>query len=182
MQPEFDKVDAIKTYDDLASYFAYVNKYDVCVPLSLFVYQDFKNPTVYTLYTWQEGLGLPDRDYYLKDDERSKQIRAPYVEHISKMFDLAGLPDAEKASATIMSIETAIAEKHLEKEKTRDLVSLYSMFPTDTFSNIMPSLNWSAYPQEAGMKDEKNLGVLVRPPFTIGKRNMGVLGSLNYAG
>ncbi|CAM4250731.1 M13 family metallopeptidase [Zobellia nedashkovskayae] len=161
LQPEFDKVDSINNYDDLASYFAYANKYGISVPLTLFVYQDLKNPTIYTVYTYQGGLGLPDREYYLKDDDRSKEIRAKYVEHIKKMFDLAGLQAAEKAAVTIMSIETAIAEKHLEKEKTRDLVSLYNMFPTDTLSNIMPNFNWTGYLEEAGIKDEKNLGVLM---------------------
>jgi len=161
LQSEFDKVDAIKNYDGLAAYFAYANKYGINVPLSLFVYQDLKNPTIYTVYTWQAGLGLPDRDYYLKDDERSKEIRAKYIEHISKMFDLAGLPDTEKASATIMSIESSLANEQMEKEKTRDLVSLYNMFPIDTLSNIMPNFNWSVYLEEAGVKDEKNLGVLM---------------------
>lgn len=161
LQPEFNKVDSINNYDDLASYFAYANKYGISVPLTLFVYQDLKNPTIYTVYTYQGGLGLPDREYYLKDDDRSKEIRAKYVEHIKKMFDLAGLQAAEKAAVKIMSIETAIAEKHLEKEKTRDLVSLYNMFPTDTLSNIMPNFNWTGYLEEAGIKDEKNLGVLM---------------------
>ncbi|MBT2160863.1 M13 family metallopeptidase [Zobellia barbeyronii] len=161
LQPEFDKVDSINNYDDLATYFAYANKYGISVPLTLFVYQDLKNPTIYTVYTYQGGLGLPDREYYLKDDDRSKEIRAKYVEHIKKMFDLAGIQAAEKAAVKIMSIETAIAEKHLEKEKTRDLVSLYNMFPTDTLSNIMPNFNWTGYLEEAGIKDEKNLGVLM---------------------
>ncbi|MGB1309285.1 MAG: M13 family metallopeptidase [Oceanihabitans sp.] len=161
LQPELDKVDLIKNYDDLASYFAYANKYGISIPLSLFVYQDLKNPNIYTVYTWQAGLGLPDREYYLKNEERSKEIREKYVEHISKMFDLAELPDAKNAAATIMSIETALAEKHLEKEKTRDLVSLYNMFPTDTLSNIMPNFNWNNYLKEAGIETEKNLGILM---------------------
>lgn len=161
LQKDFDKVDAINNYDDLAAYFAYANKYGFSVPLSLFVYQDLKNPTIYTVYTWQGGIGLPDREYYLKDDERSKEIKLEYVEHIAKMFDLAALPDSKKSSEIVMALETKLAEKHMEKEKTRDLVSLYNMFPVDTLSNIMPHFNWSAYLEEAGIKDEKNLGVLM---------------------
>ncbi len=161
LQKDFDKVDAINNYDDLAAYFAYANKYGFSVPLSLFVYQDLKNPTIYTVYTWQGGLGLPDREYYLKDDDRSKEIKLKYVEHIAKMFDLAALPDSKKSSELVMALETKLAEKHMEKEKTRDLVGLYNMFPVDTLSNIMPHFNWSAYLEEAGIKDEKNLGVLM---------------------
>ncbi len=55
-----------------------------------------------------------------------------------------------------MGLETKLAEKHMEKEKTRDLVSLYNMFPVDTLSNIMPSFNWTAFLGEAGMENRKN--------------------------
>ncbi len=161
LKAEFDKVDAIGTYDELATYFAYANKYGINAPLSLFVYQDLKDPTIYTVYTWQAGLGLPDREYYLKDDERSKEIQTKYVEHIEKMFDLAGLPNGSKAAKTVMDLETSIASKHLEKEKTRDLVGLYNMFPVDTLANIMPKFNWTNYLTEAGLADQKKLGVLM---------------------
>ncbi|PIB29033.1 peptidase M13 [Maribacter sp. 4U21] len=161
LKAEFDKVDAIGNYDELATYFAYANKYGINAPLSLFVYQDLKDPTIYTVYTWQAGLGLPDREYYLKDDERSKEIQTKYVEHIEKMFDLAGLPNGSKAAKTVMDLETSIASKHLEKEKTRDLVGLYNMFPVDTLANIMPKFNWTNYLTEAGLADQKKLGVLM---------------------
>ncbi len=161
LKAEFDKVDAIGNYDELATYFAYANKYGINAPLGLFVYQDLKDPTIYTVYTWQAGLGLPDREYYLKDDERSKKIQTKYVEHIEKMFDLAGLPNGLKAAKTVMDLETSIASKHLEKEKTRDLVGLYNMFPVDTLANIMPKFNWTNYLTEAGLADQKKLGVLM---------------------
>ncbi|MBD0778130.1 peptidase M13 [Maribacter sp. ANRC-HE7] len=158
---EFSKIEGIKDYDELATYFAYGNKYGINVPMSLFVYQDFKDPTIYTVYTWQSGLGLPDRDYYLKDDERSKEIKAKYVAHIEKMFGLANLPNGASAAKTVMALETKIASKQLEKEKTRDLVSLYNMLPVDTLSNIMPNFNWSNYLEEAGLGNQDKLGVLM---------------------
>lgn len=161
LQSEFDKVDAIGNYDDLATYFAYAGKYGINAPLGLFIYQDFKDPTIYTVYTWQSGLGLADREYYLKDDERSKEIQAKYVAHIEKMFGLAGLPNGDNAAKAIMDLETKIASKHLEKEKTRDLVGLYNMFPVDTLSNIMPKFNWSNFLKEAGLEKQEKLGVLM---------------------
>ncbi len=161
LKAEFDKIEAIASYDDLATYFAYANKYNINVPLGLFVYQDFKDPTIYTIYTWQSGLGLPDREYYLKEDDRSKEIRARYVEHMAKMFDMAGVANAEASASSVMGLETKLAEKQMEKEKTRDLVSLYNMFPVDTLSNIMPSFNWTAFLGEAGMEKQEKLGVLM---------------------
>ena len=161
LKQELMKVDSIETYDDLARYFAYAKKIGVGVPIEVFIAQDFKNPTVVTAYTEQGGLRLPDREYYLKDDERFKGIRAKYVEHIEKMYDLAELPDGKNAAQRIMSLETRIAEKHLEKEKVRDLVALYNMFPTDTLHNIMPHFNWTAYLKEAGLENQDKLGVLM---------------------
>ncbi|MGB5647390.1 M13 family metallopeptidase [Muriicola sp.] len=161
LKAELEKIDAIASYDDLATYFGYANKVSINVPLGLFVYQDFKDPTIYTIYTWQSGLGLPDRDYYLKEDDRSKEIRAKYLEHMAKMFDLGGVANGEAAAKTVMGLETKLAEKQMEKEKTRDLVSLYNMFPVDTLKNIMPSFNWTAFLAEAGMEKQEKLGVLM---------------------
>jgi putative endopeptidase len=161
LKAEFDKIAGINSYDDLATYFAYANKMGINVPLGLFVYQDFKDPTIYTVYTWQSGLGLPDREYYLQEDDRSKEIRSKYVMHIEKMFDLAGLPDAAAAASKVMALESKLAAQHLEKEKTRDLVSLYNMFPVDTLPNIMPQFNWTAYLSEAGLADQQKLGILM---------------------
>lgn len=161
LKEELAKIDALVNYDDLATYFAYANKYGTNVPLGLFIYQDFKDPTIYTVYAWQSGLGLPDREYYLKADDRSKEIRAKYLEHVEKMFGLASFENGKTAAKTVMALETKLAEQHMEKEKTRDLVSLYNMFPVDTLSNIMPKFNWSAFLGEAGLAKQEKFGVLM---------------------
>ncbi len=161
LKAEFEKIDALNDYAELAEYFAYANKNNINVPFALFVYQDFKNPEIYTVYLWQSGLGLPDREYYLKTDERSEEIKTKYVEHIGKMFDLAGLPDGTTAATTVMALETTLAEKHLEKEKTRDLVSLYNMLDVATLPDVMPDFNWSGYLKEAGLDKQEKLGVLM---------------------
>lgn len=77
------------------------------------------------------------------------------------MFDLAGLPDGTKAAKAVMNLETKIASKHLDKEKTRDLLGLYNMFPLDTLSTIMPKFNWTNFLAEAGLSKQENLGVLM---------------------
>lgn len=161
LQPEFEKIDALNGSDDLAAYFAYANKYGFNVPWGLFIYQDFKDPTIYTVYTWQSGLGLPDREYYLKDDDRSVEIRGKYQDHIAAMFGLAGLDNGEAAAKTVLEFETALAQRHLEKEKTRDLVSLYNMFPVDTLPALLPAFNWNIYLEEAGLSEQDKLGVLM---------------------
>ncbi len=73
------------------------------------------------------GLGLPDRDYYVKDDERSKEIRAKYVAHVARMFALLGdAPGAAQAgAATVMRIETALAKASLTRVEQRDPYKLF---------------------------------------------------------
>ncbi len=161
LKSEFEKIDAISNYDELAVYFGYANRKNTKVPLGLFVYQDFKNPDVYTVYTWQSGLGLPDREYYLKTDERSEEIKGKYVEHVAKMFDLAGLPNGAEAAKTVMALETTLAKEHLEKEKTRDLVSLYNMLEVSTLPEVMPDFNWTGFLKEIGLEKQEKLGVLM---------------------
>ena len=161
LKEEFEKINGLSTSDDLAAYFAYGNKYGINVPWALFIYQDFKDPTIYTVYTWQSGLGLPDREYYIKEDDRSVEIREKYQEHIAAMFDLADLDNGADAAQTVLEFETALAERHLEKEKTRDLVGLYNMFAVDTLPALLPSFNWNKYLEEAGLAEQDKMGVLM---------------------
>ncbi len=123
LQAELAKIAALDNYQDLAVYFAEANKLGINVPITLHQYVDMKDNSIYMMYTWQGGLGLPDREYYFKDDEKSEEIRQAYVQHIRTMFDLAGLPDGESAAQTIMALETRIANEHMLKEKTRDLAA-----------------------------------------------------------
>ena len=161
LKKEFDQIDAIKDYRELDTYFAYANKNGINVPLGLFVYQDFKNPEIYTVYLSQSGLGLPDKEYYLKTDKRSEEIKSKYIEHIGKMFGLAGLPDGAKAATTVMALETKLAEKQMDKEKTRDLVSLYNMLEVSALPEVMPDFNWTGYLKEAGLEKQGKMGVLM---------------------
>ena len=70
--PEFKKIDAIANYSDLAAYFGYANKSGVNIPFAIGITEDFKDPTQYMLYTWQSGIGLPEREYYFLEDAKSE--------------------------------------------------------------------------------------------------------------
>lgn len=160
LQAEFAKIDEIASYDDLATYFGYANKYGYSVPVSLFFYQDFKNPEVFTTYLVQSGLGLPDREYYVKTDARSKAIQDGYLRHIGIMFSIADLNSSIETSKMVYNLEKKLAEKHLEKEKTRDLVALYNMIEKDKLSDLMPKFNWNNYLTELGINSQDKIGVL----------------------
>ncbi len=160
LEPEFAKIDALENYQQLAEYFADANKMGVAVPFVLSQDVDFKDAGHYMMYTYQSGLGLPDREYYLEDDARSEGIRKAYVAHIAKMFDLAGLPDGEKAAAMIMALETRIAAQQMKKEQTRDMVALYNKIPLAELPQLMPDFGWDTYLHEAGISAIDGLVVM----------------------
>ncbi|HEA22109.1 MAG TPA: M13 family peptidase [Pricia antarctica] len=161
LQKEFDKIDAIADYDALNTYFAYAIKRGINAPLGMYVEQDFKNPEIYTVYINQSGLGMPDKEYYLKTDKRSEEIKVKYMEHIGKMFDLAGLGNGTSAAATVMDLETKLAEKQMDKEDTRNLVENYNMIATDSLPEIMPDFNFQGFLKEAGLEKQDKLGVMM---------------------
>ncbi len=110
-------------------------------PLQQIILTDYKDPNTYAFYLFQSGLGLPEREYYLAEDAKSKEIRTKYVDLIVKEFDLVRLPDGEKDSRAIMDLETKIAQQHMKKEDTRDIVKLYNPFPVDSLHAVMPNFN-----------------------------------------
>jgi len=148
---EIERIDALRNYEELAVYFAEANRIGIDMPFALAQYVDFKNPDTYMMYTWQGGLGLPDREFYFLEDEKSQEIRSAYVEHIAKMFDLAGYSDGLAAADMIMALESRMAAEHMKKELTRDMVALYNKIPTDELPELMPNFGWDAYLAEAGI-------------------------------
>ncbi|MDX2429144.1 MAG: M13-type metalloendopeptidase [Xanthomonadales bacterium] len=145
LEAEFAKVDALENHQQLAMYFAEENKVGVGQPFALGQYVDFKDPNTYMMYTWQAGLGLPDREYYFEEGERSDEIRAAYVSHIETMYEKAGLADGKEAANMIMALETRMAAEHMKKEQTRDMLALYNKVPLDELPELMPDFAWDAY-------------------------------------
>lgn len=156
---EFEKVNGLENHEQLAVYFTEANKIGVNVPFALSQYVDFKNPNTYMMYTWQGGLGLPDREFYFEEGDRSDEIRDAYVAHIEAMFGMAGLADGESAASMIMALETRMAAEHLKKELTRDMVALYNKISLDELPELMPNFSWEAYLTEAGVNNIDGLVV-----------------------
>ena len=159
LNEEFKKIEALSSVKDLASYFAYANKIGNTPPFSLGITEDFKNPKKYTLYTWQDGLGLPDREYYLQKDPKSVDIRTKYVAHIEKMLSIAGIADAKAKAAQIMALETLMASKQMKKEDTRDIAKLYNKYAIKDLNTLMPDFDWKTLLSEAGIKNPDTLMV-----------------------
>ena len=171
IQPELKAIDAIASYDDLAAYFGKANRAGVDIPFSVSVMSDFKDPTKHTLVTWQGGLGLPEREYYLSNDAKMTDIRQKYVAHIEKMFQLTNMPNAAESAAKIMALETALATQQMKKEDTRDIVKLYNVYAVKDLKTLMPDFNWTAMLKNAGVDREKKL-VVTQVDYTKSLNNL----------
>ena len=153
LQPELDRIDAISDHEDLAVYFAEVVKRNLDAPFGFSQFADLKDPKHYAMYLGQSGLGLPDREYYLKEDDASAELRNKYVVHIEKMFDLAGLAEGAAAAKTIMALETRLAEKNMTKEDSRNWSENYNKVALEDLPALMPKFNWDGYLAEGGLQD-----------------------------
>ena len=156
---EFKKINAIANYSDLAKYFGIANKYGNNIPFQMGVIEDFKDPTKYMLYTWQGGLGLPDREYYFLEDSKSKEIRSKYVIHIAKMLQLAKVENPTKLASQIMALETLMASNHMKKELTRDYGKLYNKYAIKDLNKLMPDFDWDSMLKSAGIFNQKNITI-----------------------
>ena len=165
LQEEFKKIDAIASPKDLAAYFSYANKIGNMIPLNIGIIEDFKDPKKYMIYTWQSGLGLPDREYYFMKDSKSVALRAKYLIHIQNMLKLAGLTDPKTKASQIMALETSIAAKHMKKEATRNMPGLYNKYAVSSLKALTPALDWNTLLREAGIKNLDSL-VVTQVAFT----------------
>jgi len=107
--------------------------------------QDSKHPTKNIVQFGQGGTSLPDRDYYLKDDDRTKKIQAAYKQYIVNLFTLTGTSeaDAQKNAETIFGIESKLAKAQLSRVAMRDPNKTYNRFAVTDFNKTTPHLNWS---------------------------------------
>jgi putative endopeptidase len=147
LAPIFAKISTIETVKDLLSTIAYLHTIGVDVLFSFGSMQDFQDSTIMIGTLNQGGLGLPDRDYYLKSDDKFKQIRKAYVEHIAKMFQLLG-DSAEKATneaQVVMDIETKLASASMSQVEMRDPHAIYHVKTITELDKTTANFSWSKY-------------------------------------
>jgi putative endopeptidase len=162
---ELERIDAIEDHDDLAAYFAAANRRGYPVPVAVDQNEDFRDPAHYMIYAWQDGLGLPDREYYSASDDASVDIRSKYLAHIATMFDLAGFDGGAAAAIEVMDLETRIAAAHITKEAARNWPENYNKVSLDKLNEVMPNFNWRGYIDEAGIQDIDGLVLMMTSYF-----------------
>ena len=130
---------------------------------------DAKNSKVMVAILAQGGLGLPDRDYYFRQDNDSVKTRAQYLDHVTRMFELLGdSPDnASKNARTIMRMETRLANVSFTNVDDRDAVKTYNKMNLDRLKTLAPGINWTRFVSDLGRPDIKEIDIM-EPSFVKG--------------
>lgn len=145
--PYFNKIDAVKSKDDLIKTIAYLQMNGVGNSFGVFAGQDDKNSANVIPNFYQGGITLFDRDYYLKEDDRSKDIRTKYVEHTAKMFMLTGIDagTSKNYAERILAFETEWAKNFMPRVSMRNPDSAYHKLTIEEFISMTPNINWKLY-------------------------------------
>ena len=166
LQPFFDQVNSISSKDDFIKTVAQFHKNSINTLFFFFSASDNKNAGMNIAQIYQGGVALPDVDYYTKDDDRSKEIRAKYIEHLKFMFILLGDEDdvAAQNAQTVLRIETELAQASNTRLENRDPNARYNKMTVDELKAIAPQFNWGEYFAALGWENPDALNV-AQPKF-----------------
>ncbi len=164
VQSELDAIDAIDSIEDLGTRWAAHSRIGVASPIDLWIGQDARDSTRYIVYVTQSGLGLPDRDFYFQDDERSVDIQARYRDYLATLFNLAGMDNAESRAEAIYEAEKKIAEAHWTRVANRDRIRTYNKKSREELPALFSKLDWDGWLGGNGVGSEKEF-IIRQPDF-----------------
>src|SRR5262245_19364931 len=147
LEPDLKNIAALTNITRLPELVAELHKIGVGAFFSFGCEPDMKNASMVIAGADQGGMGLPDRDYYFREDARSVDIRKQYVEHVTKMLTLAGEPaaTAAKDAEAVMRFETALAKAALDRVSRRDPEKVYHRLTPEELQKLTPNFDWSRY-------------------------------------
>jgi len=161
LEPELDRIAKIKDQKTLQDEIARLHSMGINVLFVTGSTQDFKNSAEVTAEVDQGGLGLPDRDYYLKTDEKSTHIKDEYVKHVAKMFELMG-DEAALAAAetqTILALETKLAEASMTRVERREPANVYHRMTVAQLRELAGGFDWPTYFKTIGVPATADVNV-----------------------
>ena len=173
LAPEIAAINKMKSSRDLPTTLAHLHRIGVPAIFGFGAGQDFKKSDSVIAITGQGGLALPDRDFYLTDDAKSKRTRDAYVQHVANMFKLLG-DDADKAAAeaqSVMKIETQLAQVSLDRVSRRDASKQYHKMSPADLKNVMANFDWATYIKKIGAPKFTEINV-AHPDFFKGVDQM----------
>ena len=164
LKPYLSAIDALDTKLDVFAFFGVGARLGFNSPVDMFAYADAKDPGINTMYLGQGGIGLPEREYYFNDDDKSESLRQQYKALITDAHALAGLPLEPEAVDVIYGLEEAIARAHMTKEETRNFANNYTKFDQGDLGLLIPDVAWDQFLGAFGLPEPGYL-VSVTTPF-----------------
>ena len=161
LEDEFKRIDAMKDQADVLKEIAHLHSMDVGAFFGFTSGQDDKNSTMVIAQAFQGGLGMPDRDYYTKEDDASKKLRDQYVAHVTKMLTLLGEPQGAAAdhAKKIMALETSLAKPARTRVELRDPQKNYNKMTQADLQQLTPDWNWADYFKEINLAEPGDINV-----------------------
>jgi putative endopeptidase len=140
---ELNEVDAIASLKDFISTLSKLEARGLSGIFGTFIYADMKDASTNIMYLQQGGISLPDEAYYR--EEKYADIRAAFLVHVAKIFDLAGVPGSAALATKVMALETSLASHHWDQVKDRDATLTYNKMNRAQVSALMPAFDWELY-------------------------------------
>ena len=165
LQAEFAAIDAMKDAAAIPATMAHLTKMGAGGPFGLNVGVDAKNSSQYAVTIFQSGLGMPDRDYYLKDDAKLKATREKYLAHMQKMLSMAGDGQADKNATAILALETSIAQVQWTRVENRDPIKTYNKKTFTELPQVMAGYDWRSYLHGTGIDGRADWLIVSQPSY-----------------
>lgn len=165
LQPLLDNISSIENMQQLSKVFGELLVIGVGGAFNFYTSPDAKNPDVVTMYLYQSGLTLPDRDYYSKEEEKFVNYRAATEKYMAEILSKAGHGSSADAAAKIMALEKDIASKHLSRVDSRDAEKNYNKRSAEQVQALLGSFDWQAYANASGVGEVDDMVVRNMPYF-----------------
>ena len=168
LKGQFAAIEALKDKREIAGIIARFNQTDAGAPYAIDIAPDKKDSTRYAVTLSQSGLGLPDRDYYLKDDAKLKDARVKYSAHVARMLKMAGEPRAAESAADILRLETSMAQLQWSRVANRDPLRTYNKLAVADLHGLMPGYDWQSYLVRSGVFGKVDYVIVRQPSYFSG--------------
>ncbi|HEY6451154.1 MAG TPA: M13 family metallopeptidase [Steroidobacteraceae bacterium] len=166
LAPELARIAAMRSRRDIAALMAHLQQIGVTVPYSLSVHPDGRNAARFMCDLQQDGLGLPDRDYYIRDDDPTlRLILHQYQMLVATSLGRLGDHDAPAEAAAIVALETELARAQWAKEDNRDPIRTYNTFDVASLGAMTPGYDWHRYMVDAGIAGKISQVIVSQPSY-----------------
>ncbi|MGB3775650.1 MAG: M13 family metallopeptidase [Leeuwenhoekiella sp.] len=173
LRPALNAVQEVKNLTDLQSILA--ENPAIQAPFFGFsVFSNFSNSNMNAGYIGTGSLGLPNRDYYLDQDGKSKEIRKQYVDHITRMLQYLGDDESEarQQAETILQLETELAKPRLDKVQRRDTRNFNNPRSMAQLQQLVPAIDWKSYVEKIGVNGNVDTLIVTEPTYMKALQNM----------